>query len=143
MCKDTISTFKSVQEFKDPKTAREYIEFRRWGDNPTCPACGNDKNITARKGKRLGYFLCRDCKKEFTVRTGTIFQRSHIPLHKWLYAIYIVVSSRKGISSLQLSKEIGVTQKSAWHLLQKIRESCLIDNNKSSKIVETDERYIV
>lgn len=142
MCKDTISTFELMQKFPDANSARKYIEFRRWGDSPTCPACGNDKNITARKGKRLGYFLCRDCKKEFTVRTGTIFQRSHIPLHKWLYAIYMVVTSRKGISSLQLSKEIGVTQKSAWFLLQRIREACSIDNNILSGIVEADETYM-
>ena len=61
---------------------------------------------------------------DFTIRTGTIFERSHIPLHKWLYAMYLLVTARKGISSLQLAKEIGVTQKSAWFMLQRLREAC-------------------
>lgn len=142
VCKDTISTFELMQKFPNANSARKYIELRRWDDSPACPICENDQNITARKGNRLGYFLCRDCKKEFTVRTGTIFQRSHIPLHKWLYAIYMVITSRKGVSSLQLSKEIGVTQKSAWFLLQRIREACSIDNNILSGIVEADETHI-
>jgi transposase-like protein len=64
------------------------------------------------------------CKEDFTVRTGTIFERSHVPLHKWVYAMYLLVTARKGISSLQLAKEIGVTQKSAWFMLHRLREAC-------------------
>ena len=82
------------------------------------------------------------CKKDFTVRTGTIFERSHVPLHKWLYAIYLVVTARKGISSLQLSKELGVTQKTAWFMLQRIREACKDDDDGFlGGIVEIDETY--
>jgi len=78
----------------------------------------------------------------FTVRTGTIFERSHVPLHKWIYAMYLLVTSRKGISSLQLSKEIGVTQKSAWFMLQRLREACGSDIDKLQGIVEIDETYV-
>ena len=92
--------------------------------------------------KRTGYFRCRHCKLEFTVRTGTIFERSHVPLHKWLYAVYLVVTARKGISSMQLSKELSVTQSTAWFMLQRIREACEGDGGKLSGIVEADETYV-
>jgi len=124
MCKDTISTFELMQLFPNNEAARLYIEKKRWNDHVKCPLCGSDEKITARGGKRTGYYVCKSCSKEFTVRTGTIFERSHIPLNKWLFAIYLFVTSRKGVSSLQLSKEIGITQKSAWFMLQRIREAC-------------------
>ena len=97
--------------FPDADSAQEYIENIRWGGNVCCPFCDGDR-VT--KLKRKGYYLCNDCRDKFTVRTGTVFQRSHIPLNKWLYAIYILETSRKGISSVQLAKEVGITQKSAW-----------------------------
>lgn len=125
MCKDTVSIFELVQMLPNNEAARLYIEKKRWKDNVKCPLCESNEKITARGVKRLGYYICRSCSKEFTVRTGTIFQRSHIPLNKWLFAIYLFVTSRKGISSLQLSKEIGITQKSAWCMLQRIREACV------------------
>jgi len=77
--------------------------------------------LTTRKG---GFYRCNKCKLDFTVRTGTIFERSHVPLHKWIHAMYLLVTSRKGISSMQLAKEIGITQKSAWFVLQRLREAC-------------------
>jgi transposase-like protein len=84
-----------------------------------------------------------DCRKNFSIRIGTIFEASHIPLHKWLYAMYLIVTSRKGISSMQLSKEIGITQRSAWFLVQRIRAACGNDDVKKilSGIVEVDEAY--
>jgi transposase-like protein len=75
------------------------------------------ERITARK---KGFYRCNPCKKDFTVRTGTIFERSHIPLHKWLCAMYLLVTARKGISSMQLSKELDITQKTAWFFLQRL-----------------------
>lgn len=90
-----------------------------------------------------GYYRCNACNKfTFTVRTGTIFERSHVPLHKWIYAMYLVVTARKGISSLQLAKEIGVTQKSAWFMLHRLREACGKDIDKLRGIVEVDETFI-
>jgi len=104
MSKSTISTFELFAMFPDQETARVYLEGRLWPEGPKCPVCGLGERITARAG---GYFRCNQCKEDFTVRTGTIFERSHVPLHKWIYAMYLLVTARKGISSLQLAKEIG------------------------------------
>jgi transposase-like protein len=113
-----------------------------WNDKPVCPYCGGT-NITTLK--KEGVYRCKSsaCKKDFTVRVGTVMHKSKIPLRKWLYAMYLVVTSRKGVSSLQLSKELGITQKSAWFLLQRIREACSNDNNtKLTGTIEVDETYI-
>ena len=89
-----------------------------------------------------GFYRCNACKTDFTVRTGTIFERSHIPLDKWIYAMYLLMTARKGVSSLQLGKEIGVTQKSAWFMLHRIREACGNNPTVLCGIVEIDETYI-
>ena len=118
MSRSTISTFQLFAAFPDEETARAYLESRLWAEGVKCPECKGKERITARKN---GYYRCNPCKLDFTIRTGTIFERSHVPLHKWIYAMYLVVTARKGISSLQLAKEIGVTQKSAWFMLQRLR----------------------
>lgn len=140
MSRSTISTFQLFALIPDAETARVYLEGRLWPKGVTCPTCAGQDRITTRKG---GVYRCNKCKLDFTVRTGTIFERSHVPLHKWVYAMYLVVTSRKGISSLQLAKEIGITQKSAWFLLQRLREAC--GGNVSGKLfgaVEVDECYV-
>lgn len=139
MAKTTISTFQLFKLFPDQDTARLYLESRLWPNGVTCPVCKKGDRITTRKG---GYYRCNACAEDFTVRTGTIFERSHVPLHKWLYAMYLLVTARKGISSLQLSKEIGITQKSAWFLLHRLREACGKDLRKLRGIVEIDETYV-
>jgi transposase-like protein len=135
----TVSTFQLLQMFPDAESARVYLESRRWPDGPRCPVCGLTDRITVRNG---GYYRCGQCKEDFTVRTGTIFERSHVPLHKWLYAMYLLVTARKGISSMQLSKEIGITQKSAWFVLGRLREALGSDLKVLQGIVEVDETYI-
>jgi transposase-like protein len=125
--------------FPDAETARIYMEKRLWPNGPTCPCCGLGERITTRKD---GFYRCNQCQEDFTVRTGTIFERSHVPLHKWLYAMYLLVTARKGISSMQLAKEIGITQKSAWFVLHRIREACGKDLKKLQGIVEVDETYL-
>ena len=139
MSKSTISTFELFKMFPDAEAARVYMEAKRWPDGAVCPACDEAKRITTRKG---GYYRCNACKTDFTVRTATIFERSHIPLHKWLYAMYLLVTARKGISSLQLAKQIGVTQKSAWFVLQRLREACGNDPTVLRGFVEIDEMYV-
>jgi transposase-like protein len=146
MSKSTISTFQLFERFPDKESARVYFESRLWPNGVVCPVCGKGQwdmggvsRITPRKG---GYYRCNACKEDFTVRTGTIMERSHVPLHKWLYAMYLLVTARKGISSLQLAKEIGVTQKSAWFLLHRLREACGKDLRKLRGIVEIDETYV-
>lgn len=119
MSKSTISTFELFALFPDAESARGYFEANRWPSGPVCPACNEGKRIGARKG---GFYRCNACLNDFTARTSTIFERSKVPLHKWLYAMYLLVTSRKGISSMQLAKQIGVTQKTAWFMLQRLRE---------------------
>lgn len=135
----TISTFQLFKLFPDAETARVYLESRLWPEGVRCPICTSGERITTRKG---GYYRCNACHEDFTVRTGTIFERSHVPLHKWLYAMYLLVTARKGISSLQLSKQIGITQKSAWFVLHRLREACGDDLAELSGIVEMDETFV-
>jgi transposase-like protein len=139
MSRSTISTFQLFAMFPDEETARSYIEARRWPNGAACPACKSAERITPRKS---GFYRCNACKLDFTVRTGSIFERSHIPLHKWIYAIYLLMTARKGISSMQLAKEIGITQKSAWFMLGRIREACGNDLTALSGIIEIDETHI-
>jgi transposase-like protein len=139
MSKSTISTFQLFQMFPDAESARLYLESRLWENGAVCPSCASKERITARKGE---FYRCNACKLDFTIRTGTIFERSHIPLHKWLYAMYLLVTARKGISSMQLAKEIGITQKSAWFLLQRLREACAGKLEKLQGMVEIDECFI-
>jgi transposase-like protein len=139
MSKSTISTFQLFALVPDAETARVWFESRLWPNGPRCPVCGLGERITTRKD---GFYRCNQCKEDFTVRTGTIFERSHVPLHKWIYAMYLLVTARKGISSVQLAKEIGITQKSAWFVLGRLREACGDDFEKLQGIVEIDETYI-
>ena len=117
MSRSTISTFKVFEMFPDAETARIYLESRLWPNGPTCPVCNSGERITTRKD---GFYRCNECSEDFTVRTGTMFERSHIPLHKWIYAMYLMVTARKSVSSLQIAKEIGITQKSAWFTTKRL-----------------------
>jgi transposase-like protein len=139
MSRSTISTFQLFEMFPDAESARLHIEAQRWPDGAVCPHCGIKDRVTARKN---GFYRCNGCREDFTVRTGTVFERSHIPLHKWLYAMYLMMTARKGISSMQLAKEIGITQKSAWFMLGRLREACGNDTPPLSGIVEIDETWI-
>lgn len=139
MSKSTISTFELFQMFPNAESARVYFEAKRWPSGAVCPACNEAKRIGTRKG---GYYRCNACLTDFTIRTGTIFERSKVPLHKWLYAMYLLVTARKGISSVQLAKQIGVTQQTAWFMLGRLREACGNDPTKLAGIVECDETYI-
>ena len=135
----TISAYEFFKTFPNEASAIEYIEGLRWADGITCPHC--DGNRTSRM-KDSQYHQCKDCRKKFTVRTGTVFERSHIPLDKWLYAMYILQTARKGVSSLQLSKELGITQKSTWFMLHRLREACSMEAERIDGVVEIDETYI-
>ncbi len=109
-----------VQNFPDEKSCRIYLEQKRWKGKPTCPHCKHSLKIYRfSDGKR---YKCGACRKKFTVTVGTIFENSNIPLQKWFIAIYLATAHKKGISSLQLSRDLEITQKSAWHMLHRIRE---------------------
>ena len=139
MNRTTISFIEMFNRFPNQDAARSYMEAQRWPDGPVCPNCQETKRIHARKG---GYYRCNACREDFTVRTGTVMERSHIPLQKWLYAMYMLVTSRKGISSVELHTKLGITQKSAWFMLHRLREACRDKDSPLSGIVEIDETYV-
>jgi transposase-like protein len=132
-----------MKQFPDEEPARRYLENYFWNDKPTCPTCGSSEHQhkQTRNGKG-GYYRCYICKLVYTVRTGTIFERSHIPLHKWLLTLYLVTHARKGISSHQLAHALGIKQHSAWFMLQRIREAYQDDGSIELKNkVESDSVF--
>ncbi len=134
-----ISVFEFFKMFPDEASAVKFVEEQVWPKGVKCRKCGSSK--TSPRPHRHGH-RCKSCGMDFTVRTGTIFEESRLPLVKWLYAIYLVQTSRKSISSLQLSKELDVTQKTAWFLLHRIREACKQGEWMLANVVEVDETYL-
>lgn len=131
-----------VRRFPDEKSCRDYLANSRWGDKPECPHCGHSEKIYKINDGKL--YRCAKCMKQFTVRVGTIFEDSALPLQKWFMAIYILTAHRKGISSCQLARDIEVTQKTAWFMLHRIRYAVKAKSFKKrlTGIVEVDETYI-
>ena len=119
--KITISTFQLFKMFPDQESARIYLESRLWPKGVRCPCCGLGERVTARKGKE-GFYLCNQCKEDFTVRTGTIFERSHVPLHLWLIALALIADSPE-IPSATLADALGVTQKTGWLILRRAHDA--------------------
>jgi transposase-like protein len=138
----------SAKHFHDEDAAFAYVEARVWPDGPTCPHCGSVERISKMEGKstRKGLYKCYACRKPFTVRMGTIFESSHVPLHLWLQAMYLVACSKKGISSNQLHRTLGVTLKTAWFMSHRIREAMrsgdLAPMGGDGGVVEVDETFI-
>ncbi|HMJ47384.1 MAG TPA: IS1595 family transposase, partial [Ferruginibacter sp.] len=126
--------------FKDEETCRTYLEQQRWGGSPACPFCGVVNPYRTNRG-----FKCRDkqCYKKFSVTVGTIYENSKVPLRTWFAAIYLCTSSKKGISSLQASRQLGVTQKTAWFVLHRVREMLREKAPQMlTKQVQIDETYV-
>ena len=139
--KKTISLYEFFQMFPDEQAAVAYVESIRWNDEPACPHCGSVAVSRVRSGKPMPW-RCRDCRKHFSVRTGTVLASSKLPVHKWLMAAYLMTTARKGISSVQMAKELGVTQKTAWFLEHRIREALASNNGLFGGPVEVDETYV-
>ena len=145
-----MSSVISDHHFHNEEAAYAYIEERVWPNGPTCPHCGNADparmKLMAGKSTRIGVRQCNECRKPFTVKVGTIFEASHVPLRIWLQAIHLVCSSKKGISSNQLHRILGVTLKTAWFMGHRIREAMrdgsLAPMGGAGGIVEIDETYI-
>jgi len=135
--------------FHDDDKARGYLEAIRWPNGPWCPHCGSNDKPYALKGKahRPGLWKCSHCRLQFSVTVGTVFERSKIPLSKWLTATYLMCSNKKGISSHQLHRTLGVTYKTAWFMSHRIREAMRdvsptpLGGPTSSGVVEADETY--
>ena len=138
---ETIGVVELLEMFSTEEKAVEWLENLRWGEEPVCPHCGCFERVSVAKSKKFTYW-CGDCRKHFTVKVGMVMESSKIPLRKWMVAIYYVLTARKGISSLQLSKEIGITQKSAWFMLHRIREACKQGDWMLTNEVEVDETYL-
>ena len=122
MSSDIHPAAKYSDIFRDAEAARVYLESRRWIQSKICPHCDSNNNIIARKGERRGYYQCKDCHNEFTVRTGTIFERSHVPLHKWILAVHLALSESARVTSSRLAGDIDVTRKTAKLMLGRISE---------------------
>ena len=141
--KVTISLFELASKFPTDDSARVFLEEQRWHGQPVCPYFGSKIHQHKHHHNReQGYYHCSTCNQVYTVRTGTIFERSHIGLAKWLFALYYMLTARKGVSSLQLSKHLGITQKSTWFMLQRIRTAMSAGSIKLSGTVEIDEAHI-
>lgn len=137
--------------FTNEDKAREHLEAQRWPEGPTCPHCGNTAqnriHKMAGKSHRPGLYKCKECRQPFSVTVGTVFERSKIPLHIWLYATHLMTSSKKGMSAHQLHRMLGITYKSAWFMAHRIREAMGDEPGTAGplggegKIVEADETY--
>jgi len=116
--------------FQDAEKAREWLEKQRWADGPYCSHCGSF-SVTALQGRahRPGVWQCNDCRQQFTVTTGSVMERSKIPLNKWLLAMHLMASSKKGYSAHQLHRTLGITYQSAWFLSHRIREAMANDQS--------------
>ena len=136
----TQSLYDFLERIPDEAAARTFFEQRRWGNEPYCPHCGS-LSTRAVPNRRPMPFRCKDCRKHFSVRTKTILAESPIPLKKWLMAIYLLHTARKGVSSRQLHKELGITYKTAWFLSHRIREAMSSRGGLFSGSVEIDEAY--
>jgi transposase-like protein len=134
--------------FHDEAKAREWLEARLWPSGPICPKCGTIGEATLMQGEshRPGLYQCNACREPFTVTVGTLYERSKVPLHKWLAATHLMMASKKGVSALQVGRMLGLSKKTAWFLCHRIRES-LRDTSieplgGSGKTVEFDETFI-
>jgi len=134
--------------FHNEELALQYLESIRWSDGITCPHCGGMDKAYKLKGAstRKGLYKCGHCRKPFTVTIGTVYERSHIPIHKWLLATHLMCSSKKGISAHQIHRMLDITYKSAWFMCHRIREGMKIsqDSGKlggSGKVIEADETF--
>ena len=138
--REGITMMQLCDMFPTEDSAREWFEARVWPDGRHCPHCGSLRTQEA-KHKTLPY-RCPDCRQYFSVKTGTVMHRSHIPLRKWVFAIYLHLTSLKGVSSMKLHRDIGVSQPAAWFMLQRIRKAWDDDEWPFGGPVEFDETYI-
>jgi transposase-like protein len=146
-----MHTTLSAEHFHSEETAYEFVEARLWPDGPVCPHCGSMERAGRLRGKsnRAGLYKCYSCRKPFTVKMGTVFEQSHIPMRIWLQAIYLFCSSKKGISTRQLQRIFGCGMKTAWFLGHRVREAMVdlkFDDpgpglGGKGKVVEADETY--
>lgn len=138
----------TAKRFQNERSARAHLEKVRWPNGPECPHCETVKRASRIKGGRAGLWFCNACRKQFSVTVGTLFERSKVPLHKWLLAVHMLTSSKKGMSANQLHRMLGVTYKTAWFMSHRIREAMVPEGDDAGPLgglnqaVEVDEAYV-
>jgi len=142
---ETVSFDDFFKRFPNEEAARKFFEGKRWRGDRFCPHCGSVSTVETKDHKPMA-FRCRDCRQHFSVRTGTILAESRLPLHKWLMAIYMMTTIRKGIPSIQVARDLCITQKSAWFLCERIRETWLAKSSDYDADmglgVEVDDSFV-
>ena len=137
---ETLSIMEVCRMFPNPETAERWFVETRWPDGPVCPKCGS-KNVQERPSRKPQPYRCRDCRKDFSVKTGTLMQSSNLKLDVWAIAIYLLATGLKGVSSILLHGDLNVTQKTAWHLAHRIRGTWEDVFDPVNGQVELDEAY--
>lgn len=139
---------KLAEHFRNPDSAAIYLESIRWPDGPVCPHCGESERAAYRinrAGSKARLWKCAECRRQFTVTVGTVFERSHIPLNQWLHVMHLMCASKKGMSSLQIARMLQVTYKTAWFMTHRIRlalAGTVLDPHSLKGVVEVDETYV-
>ena len=136
-----ISLIEVIERFNTVEKAEAWFIEQRWPNGIACVKCGS-LNIATIANRKPAPFRCRDCRKHFSVKTDTVLHSSNIPLNKWAIAFYLYMTNLKGVSSMKLHRDLGVTQKSAWHMAHRIREALTATSGKFAGPVEVDETYI-
>lgn len=140
--REGLTVIELFRMFPDEATSRQWFENIRWSNGERhCPHCGSLKTSAVKNETPMPYH-CGECREYFSVKTGTVMQSSKVPLQKWVIAIYLLSTSLKGVSSMKLHRDLGVTQKTAWALAQKIREGWIDGSDKLDGSVEVDETYV-
>lgn len=140
--REGISLIQLAEMFPDEETATKWLEKTRWPDDRPCPHCGDCDTYKMKSGKPMPY-RCRGCWKFFSVRTKTVMERSHIPLKKWVWAIYLSMTSLKGVSSMKLHRDLGISQRSAWFMAHRLREAMMPPaRHRFEGPVEIDEVFM-
>ena len=137
----TVSITELLRMFPTDDSCYKWLEDARWNGEPVCPHCGGVENIS-RSPSKPHHFWHKDCRKYFTATTKTCLHATKRPLQDWIYAIYSVMTARKGVSAMQLSKELSVQYRTAWYMLHRIREACGRGDFKLGNVVEVDETYV-
>ena len=139
--REGITLMQLFNRFPDDESAKKWFAGMRWPDGPECPSCGS-RNVQSNVKHKTQDYRCRPCRKWFSVKTGTPMQDSNLGLHKWLVAIYLMGTSLKGVASMKLHRDLGITQKSAWFLAHRIRECWGEINDPFQGPVEADETFL-
>ena len=136
-----ITLMEIVKRFDTEEKAEAWFIEQRWPDGVVCPFC-ESLEVSPRPNRKPQPYRCRTCRKDFSVKTGTLLHRSHLPLSKWAIAYYLFATSLKGVSSMKLYRDLGITQKTAWYMAHRIRQTLASEGDKFAGAVEVDEAYI-